>query len=117
MWTIVRYMVQLCNDIMKLFRHGDLLIREVLEIPGPAVFVAGNVIAQGEKTGHHHVLNGFGFSQIYQMKGEIKYFEAKGNLKLTHQEHNTIEIPVGKYVIEHEREYNALENIVEEVFD
>ena len=94
MWTIVRYMVQLCNDIMKLFRHGDLLIREVLEIPGPAVFVAGNVIAQGEKTGHHHVLNGFGFSQIYQMNGEIKYFEAKEDLTLTHQEHNTIEIPV-----------------------
>ena len=41
----------------------------------------------------------------------------KEDLKLTHQEHNTIEIPVGKYVIEHEREYNALENIVEEVFD
>ena len=107
------YIVQSRNDIM--FRHGDILIREVLEIPVPAVFVAGNVIAQGEKTGHHHVLNGL--SQIYQMKGEIKYFEAKEDLTLTHQEHDTIKIPVGKYVIEHEREYNALENIVEEVFD
>jgi len=115
MWTIVRYMVQLCNDIMKLFRHGDLLIREVLEIPGPAVFVAGNVIAQGEKTGHHHVLNGF--SKIFQMKGETKYFEAKEDLTLTHQEHNTIKIPVGKYIIEHEREYNALANIEVEVSD
>tara|TARA_B100000029_G_C16917548_1_gene720096 strand:- start:71 stop:373 length:303 start_codon:yes stop_codon:yes gene_type:complete len=100
---------------MKLFRHGDLLIREVLEIPVSAVFVAGNVIAQGEKTGHHHVLNGF--SQIFQMKDETKYFEAKEDLTLTHQEHNTIQIPVGKYIIEHEREYNALANIEVEVYD
>tara|TARA_Y100000590_G_C15655566_1_gene990465 strand:+ start:233 stop:538 length:306 start_codon:yes stop_codon:yes gene_type:complete len=101
---------------MKLFRHGDLLIRQVLEFPpGLVLCSVSKVIAQGEKTGHHHVLNGF--CQIYQMNNEIKYFEAKGNLELTHPEHNTLEIPIGKYVIEHEREYNPFVNLEEEVYD
>ena len=76
----------------KIFRHGDLLIREIWLIPSDAVQKSTNIIAEGEKTGHHHTLNGS--HQIFETD-EAMYFEAKQELSIEHPEHNTIQIPKG----------------------
>ena len=98
----------------KIFRHGDLLIREIWSIPSDAVQKSTNIIAEGEKTGHNHQL--VGSHQIFET-GEVTYFEAKQELSIEHPEHNTIQIPKGNYKILHEREYNPLKNIEKEVID
>ena len=98
----------------KIFRHGDLLIREIWSIPSDAVQKSTNIIAEGEKTGHNHQL--VGSHQIFETD-EATYFEAKQELSIEHPEHNTIQIPKGNYKILHEREYNSFKNIEKEVVD
>ena len=96
-------------------RHGDLRIQEVSSIPHEAKAISTNIIAEGEKTGHNHVLNGS--HQIYETTDNHKYFEAKQELKIEHPEHNTIIIPKGIYTVVHERHLNVFLDRVEEVVD
>ena len=104
----------------KIFRHGDLLIREIFTIPNNAKPISTNILAEGEKTGHNHVLNGS--HQIYETVEPVheqkqKHFEAKQELKIEHPEHNTIIIPKGIYTVVHERHLNIFLDMVEEVVD
>ena len=98
----------------KFFRHGDLLIVKISSIPKSASPTSTNIIAVGEKTGHNHELNGS--HRIYELDKYL-YFEAKQDLEVKHPEHNTIQIPKGKYTIVHEREYNLLNNFEIRVVD
>ena len=99
----------------KLFRHGDLLIRKVSSIPKNAIPTSTNIIAEGEKTGHNHELKGS--QQVFETLDEQLYFEAKQDVILKHPDHNTLEIPKGHYIVEHQRRYNPFENVQEEVVD
>jgi len=99
----------------KLFRHGDLLIRKVSSIPKTAILASTNIIAEGEKTGHNHELKGS--HQVFETLDKQLYFEAKQDVILKHPDHNTLEIPKGHYIVEHQRRYNPFEDIQEEVVD
>ena len=99
----------------KLFRHGDLLIRKVSSIPKTAIPISGNVIGQGERPGHNHELKGE--KQIFETFDHQKYFEAKQDVILKHPDHNTLDIPKGRYIVEHQRRYNPFEDVQEEVVD
>ena len=99
----------------KLFRQGDQLIREISSMPSTAKPISTNIIAEGEKSGHNHVLNGS--HQIYQTDHKQMYFEAKQELKIEHPEHNTIMIPKGIYTVVHEISWNPFEDREVEVLD
>ena len=104
----------------KLFRQGDLLIREISSIPYAAKPISTNIIADGEKTGHNHTLNGS--HQIFETvepahKQKQIHFEVKQELKIEHPEHNTIIIPKGIYTVVHERHLNVFLDRVEKVVD
>ena len=99
----------------RLFRHGDLLIREIYSMPHTAKPIHTNIIAEGEKTGHNHSLHGS--HQTYQTVDNEIHFEAKQELKIEHPEHNTIIIPKGIYTVVHERHLNVFLDRVEEVVD
>ena len=105
----------------KFYRHGDLLLRQVDEIPGSTTPMSTNIIAEGEVTGHNHKL--YGSHQVYGTSPknprviEPTYFQAKEDISLKHEEHATLKIKKGNYVIIHEREYNPFKNIQEEVID
>mgnify|MGYP001357640699 FL=1 len=99
----------------KLFRHGDLLIREVSSIPESVIPLSTNIIAEGEKTGHNHELDGP--HRVYEDINKDLFFEAKQDIELKHPEHNTIRIPKGKYAIVHEREHDPFNNIEIKVED
>ena len=99
----------------KHYRHGDLLIKQVAQIPQSAIPLSTSIIAEGEKTGHNHELNGP--HRIYEMLDKNLYFEAKQDIELKHPEHNTIRIPKGKYTIVHEREHDPFNNIEIKVED
>jgi hypothetical protein len=57
----------------KIFRHGDLLIREIWSIPSDAVQKSTNIIAEGEKTGHNHQL--VGSHQIFETDEAIIFVD------------------------------------------
>ena len=99
----------------KLFRQGDQLIREISSMPSTAKPISTNIIAEGEKSGHNHVLNGS--HQIYETDDKQMYFEAKQELKIEHPEHNTIMIPKGIYTVVHEISWNPFEDREVEVLD
>ena len=99
----------------RLFRHGDLLIREIYSMPHTAKPIHTNIIAEGEKTGHNHSLHGS--HQTYQTVDNEIHFEAKQKLTLEHPEHNTLIIPKGIYTVIHERSFNPCEDIEIEVID
>ena len=99
----------------KLFRHGDLLIRKVSSIPKTAILTSTNIIAEGEKIGHNHELKGS--QQVFETLDKQLYFEAKQDVILKHPDHNTLDIPKGRYIVEHQRRYDPFENTQEEVVD
>ena len=105
----------------KLYRHGDLLLRQVDEIPKYAQQLSTNIIAHGENGNTHklhgsHQVYGTHSSQNYRII-EPTYFQAKEEISLKHEEHSTLKISKGNYVIVHEREHNPFKGIEQEVID
>ena len=99
----------------KLFRHGDLLIRKVSSIPKTAILTSTNIIAEGERRGHNHQI--VGSHQVFETLDKQLYFEAKQDVILKHPDHNTLDIPKGRYIVEHQRRYDPFEDTQEEVMD
>ena len=115
-------MISLFKKKPKIYRHGDLLIKQIDHIPPSAHRLSTCIIAEGEVTGHNHKL--YGSHQVYGTHSSQNhriivptYFQAKEEISLKHQEHNTLKISKGNYVILHEREYNPFQNIQKEVVD
>ena len=96
-------------------RHGDLLIRKTNEIPSNLKSTNTVIIAEGEKTGHKHQLQGN--VTVYKQELGSLYFEVKTSAELVHQEHKTIHIPEGTHRVEQEREFNPFDNIRRVVLD
>ena len=98
----------------KLYRHGDLLIRQVDKIPESATQLSTNIIAHGEN-GNTHKLHGS--HQVYETPDKQILFTAEQDVSLKHEEHSTLKIEKGNYVIVHEREYDPFKGIEQEVID
>jgi hypothetical protein len=71
-------------------------------------------VAEGEQTGHNHVLVAGVNSTIV---GDKTKFEVKGTAKLVHPEHDTIEFNSGVYVVIPEREFDYIEETINAVKD
>jgi len=114
--------------INKQYRHGDILLIKIDKLPKDIRFKTkkGKVILKGEVIGHAHRLKGN--AKILEkaeriinpsptgslpvrntpMKSQvIGYAVVKEPTELTHEEHNTITLPVGTYEIRRQREYDA----------
>ena len=99
---------------MNQFRHGDLLIESVKEIPASAKIRKNNVAAYGEVTGHSHaVLDGV----LYEDAQGTVYIRASAGTVITHEEHGQIALPEGDYIVTHQREYDPWEQAARQVMD
>ena len=87
---------------MKQYRHGDLLIVAVDEIPIEADAKAGLVLAYGEVTGHKHQLD---IGELFETKNGELYLKLNKFGHLTHEEHEKIDLPKGNYRVIRQREY------------
>lgn len=102
----------------KLYRHGDLCIKRVAELPKGLKKKKDAVLALGEITGHSHVLVPLKKKvQVYENEQGQVLFEVEQEAKLTHQEHKTIIIGKGIYTVIREREYNPFEAEIRQVLD
>lgn len=93
---------------MKIYRHGDLLIREVDNIPTKAKKVSSgklNKLALGEVTGHSHKLETIQVVDVFELDG-VKYFNTPVEAILSHEEHNTLKLAPSTYTVLTEREYD-----------
>jgi len=122
--------------IHNLYRHGDLLITRINAVPQSAINISSKIIAEGEVSGHKHKLVGQATVRIVTGKdvghtiiervesGDVSinripelYFSASEDVKLTHEEHKTLELPRGSYKVTKEREFNPFEDLTTEVLD
>lgn len=105
--------------MMRIYRHGDLTIKECQkrETESSGVNVK---LALGEATGHHHTLqNNVRYSGV---EGAVNYFEIDEETFLFHQQHVPNEkwdclVAAGCYEIVIEREYDYFENELRKVVD
>lgn len=97
------------------YQQGDVLIKPADEIPDGASVMKDTILAWGESTGHKHQVFGEGV-QLYMFQGQI-YLHALGTVKVTHVEHETLDIPAGIYYIEIVREYNHFAEEARQVTD
>ena len=96
---------------MKIFRQGDLVFRQVDEV-AEGKPLDKLVIAEGEVTGHHHVLIAEAGSLI---RGNKTKFTLTGKAKLVHPEHDTIPFSIGTYIVLTEKEHDYINNTLTEL--
>ena len=106
--------IVMTNGNNQILRHGDLLLKTVKDIPEKAVKLGTDTLQEGEVTGHRHRLKG-DFDIL--IENNQKFVNAKSELELVHEEHNTIQIPIGKYVLFQEREFDLFDELYKEVLD
>jgi hypothetical protein len=89
-----------------LYRHGDVLVMTVDEIPAKAKRRSHLVLAHGEMTGHSHRIAERGAAEVYELGGETFLRVTKEPATLIHDEHASISLPLGSYRFWKQREYS-----------
>ena len=94
------------------FQQGDVCIfSAVIPITGAGVNrpvtkkVKGNVLREGESTGHAHAIEGTDF-EILKFGKRLFARILSGDCRVVHEEHKTIELPVGDYEVTPVIEYD-----------
>ena len=92
----------------KLYRQGDLLFREVNQLPEgsePRKRNNGH-IEEGEKTGHIHRLATLEDAEVLEIgNGLFVNVTAEGGVSIVHQEHQPLALPPGNFEVVRQREY------------
>ena len=87
------------------WRHGDIMVAAVSEVPGEAAPQPTKVLALGEVTGHSHRIEDPDTADIYEYRG-VRYLRVTAlAARLVHEEHKPITLPRGSYRFWHQREY------------
>jgi hypothetical protein len=99
---------------MSIYRQGDCMLIAITEIPGYATAVPARpdkrlVLLEGEATGHFHQFLDAQDVRMYVADGGARYLDVGAITALTHEEHSTINVPPGKYMIPVQVEYTAAE--------
>ena len=104
---IIKGVFMKSKGIRNCYRHGDILVIEMNRIPKEARPLNHLVLAEGEATGHAHIVNGE--ATLYERNG-ILYLKVHNNdAYLRHEEHKAINLPIGNYKIKKQREYQPKE--------
>jgi hypothetical protein len=90
---------------MQLYRHGDVLVGGVAEIPADAKKLDKLILAYGEVTGHTHRIEDPTTAEMFEHEGLLYLRVIAPLARLVHEEHNPIELPQGTYRVWQQREY------------
>ena len=111
---------ELKESTKKIYRQGDILFKKIEALPTDLIAKPDNVVADGEQTGHSHVLDN---GALYELiNTENLYIKANGKTKITHNEHFPIKLESGNYEVIRQREFlgkgiGRTEPIVQRVID
>ncbi|MBE9125024.1 hypothetical protein IQ257_03815 [Coleofasciculus sp. LEGE 07092] len=76
-----------------LYRHGDVLLKQIDSLPVGVQKRVGTTLAHGELTGHSHRIQQSHTVQLW-VHGNDLFLEVKQpSAKLIHEEHQAIELP------------------------
>lgn len=100
-----------------IFQQGDVIIEAVDSIPQGAKLRKGRcVLAEGEVTGHAHVIEQKGAKLYEGNTGEL-FLELSKEATVTHEEHGNVTVAPGKYRVRKVREYSHFDEEAREVRD
>ena len=106
------------------YRQGDILLERIYEIPQQIMKQQQQqqtqdnyIIAHGESGNQHRMSKHVLIFENPENKEERYVQVLSQNTDLVHQEHKSIYIPQGIYIIRREREYNAFEIAIRQVQD
>ena len=97
------------TEKMPLYRHGDVLVRRVPEIPSTAKKRPHLTLAEGEITGHSHRIKEAGAAKLFELAGRRYLDVTAQEATLVHEEHGPITLARGCYLIWQQREYSPQE--------
>lgn len=98
---------------MNIYRQGDVMIVAASSIPAAAKPVDRDngriVLAYGEVTGHAHAIADQRAVLLATPDTEDRFLRIMGasGVDLEHEEHATITLPPGDYIVRRQREYTA----------
>jgi quercetin dioxygenase-like cupin family protein len=100
------------------YQQGDVLMKIMDEQPidKEAEMLEHMTLAEGEATGHYHRVTE-GKAELYMLTGQMYMKVLTDKAKITHEEHNPIEVPKGLYKIDIVKEYDHFAEEVREVVD
>lgn len=101
-------------------RHGDVYIVRIDELPDGLKLKKTRVLAEGEVTGHHHMLQGASASvEVYEQEGtdELIMQVFGDDVSVVHQEHAEVELMPGDYRVFVQEEHDPLEQEMRKVAD
>lgn len=101
---------------MKIYRQGDVLIKQINKLPKGLKKVKDKTLAYGEVTDHSHRFKDATPIELFLLN-DAKYLQVNLPSPLIHEEHKKIIIEPGKYEITQEREYDYFENELRQVVD
>ena len=102
---------------MEYIRHGDCLLKPIDALPKNLRKTKSKTLAFGEVTGHHHSFSKNSAVTIFRDIEDQKYVSVESNARLSHQEHDTVTVPKGTYVLVMEREMNPFTESIQQVVD
>lgn len=101
------------NPQVQSVRQGDVYIRGYGE--GALTFNGTRrslktakrfVLAEGEATGHAHVLEAEKDVEMFEADGRLYLRVGEGGARVTHEEHGTVTLPPGDYIATTQKEYD-----------
>lgn len=106
---------------MKMFRQGDVMIRQVSRLPKGAKDITPKdriVLAYGEVTGHAHAIAPDEAREFTHADAEgvvRRFLKIASEAHVRHEEHAAIPLPRGVYEIVQQREYSpeAIRNVAD----
>ena len=106
-------------------RQGDVLIREVAQVPAGAKRVVRDggrvVLAYGEVTGHAHAIldHNVKLFELTDSEVDVRFLEITNSVgaDVTHEEHATVHVPAGIYEVTQPREYESTDQAPARVRD
>ena len=85
------------------YQQGDIIVEQTDEIKGE--ILNHLILETGEVTGHAHRISK-GLAELFE-SGTTKYLKVLSEeATLTHEEHGTITLPKGNYIVRKVREYD-----------
>ncbi len=90
---------------MKWLRQGDVILKKVSKTMGERKRVGDSILAWGEVSGHKHVLKGQALELVSKDK---RFVELERPAELVHEEHDTVQVPKGKYEVMIQREVDLV---------
>lgn len=96
---------------MKVYRHGDVLIAPVEDVPAEAKPRAGLILAQGEITGHAHRIETDAKAELYEVDQQLFLRVLAAPARVVHEEHDIIELPPGTYRVWRQREFDPTQDL------